>query len=79
MNQGYASGLGANQRHPNVAIQPLEPEARRNIEQDRQLLPTALSRPASLVGRRAHGAFVEDVDGQVSLRSRASLPEHPRW
>jgi 4-aminobutyrate aminotransferase len=52
---------------PMINTKPPGPKARAMIAQDNALLSTSLSRTSDLVGLRAHGAFVEDVDGNVFL------------
>jgi 4-aminobutyrate aminotransferase len=52
---------------PRILVKPPGPRAREIIAQDHQYLSTSLSRTADLVGARAHGAYVEDVDGNVYL------------
>ncbi len=52
---------------PELATVPPGPKARQLIEEDNRLLSTSLSRTSELVGKRAHGAFVEDVDGNIYL------------
>lgn len=52
---------------PIIYTKPPGPKARAMIAQDNALLSKSLSRTSELVGARAHGAFVEDVDGNVYL------------
>lgn len=52
---------------PKIVVSPPGPKARQFIERDNRLLSTSLSRTANLVGLRAHGAYVEDIDGNVFL------------
>jgi len=56
-----------NYARPIIKVTPPGPQARAMIAEDNALLSTSLSRTSELVGRRAHGAFVEDVDGNVYL------------
>lgn len=52
---------------PEIITTPPGPKARLLIAEDNNLLSTSLSRTSELVGKRAHGAFVEDVDGNIFL------------
>lgn len=52
---------------PEMKVKPPGPKAQEIINEDRQYLSTSLSRTAELVGKRAHGAYVEDVDGNIYL------------
>jgi 4-aminobutyrate aminotransferase len=52
---------------PRINTKPPGPKARAMIAKDNALLSTSLSRTSELVGLRAHGAYVEDVDGNVFL------------
>jgi 4-aminobutyrate aminotransferase len=52
---------------PAIKFKPPGPKARSMIAEDNSLLSTSLSRTSDLVGVRAHGAYVEDVDGNVFL------------
>ncbi len=52
---------------PQIKVKPPGPKARAVIAEDNSLLSTSLSRTSELVGVRAHGAYVEDVDGNVFL------------
>jgi 4-aminobutyrate aminotransferase len=52
---------------PMINTKPPGPKARAMIAKDNALLSTSLSRTSDLVGVRAHGAYVEDVDGNVFL------------
>jgi len=52
---------------PIILSTPPGPKARALIAEDNLLLSTSLSRTSELVGVRARGAFVEDVDGNVYL------------
>ncbi len=52
---------------PKIVVRPPGPRARKVIAEDRTYLSTSLSRTAKLVGLRAHGAYVEDVDGNTFL------------
>jgi 4-aminobutyrate aminotransferase len=52
---------------PMIQSGPPGPKACALIAEDNSLLSTSLSRTSDLVGVRAHGAFVEDVDGNVYL------------
>ncbi len=52
---------------PVIKVTPPGPKARAYMEADHALISTSLSRTSDLVGLRAHGAFVEDVDGNVYL------------
>lgn len=52
---------------PKIIVPPPGPKARQLIAEDQKYLSTSLSRTADLVAKRAHGAFVEDVDGNVFL------------
>jgi 4-aminobutyrate aminotransferase len=52
---------------PTINTKPPGPKARAMIAEDNALLSTSLSRTSDLVGLRAHGAYVEDVDGNVFL------------
>ena len=50
-----------------IIVAPPGPKARELIALDQKYLSTSLSRTADLVAKRAHGAFIEDVDGNVFL------------
>jgi 4-aminobutyrate aminotransferase len=52
---------------PQIVVTPPGPKARELMQRDNRLLSTSLSRTANLVGLRAHGAYVEDVDGNIFL------------
>ena len=52
---------------PKIVVEPPGPKAREWIERDNQVLSTSLSRTAALVALRAHGPYVEDVDGNVFM------------
>lgn len=52
---------------PKIVVTPPGPKAKEIIARDNHVLSTSLSRTANLVGLRAHGAYVEDVDGNVFL------------
>ena len=52
---------------PQIIITPPGPRACVVMEQDRTYLSTSLSRTADLVASRAHGGYVEDVDGNIYL------------
>ena len=54
---------------PEIVTTPPGPKARLLILEDNNLLSTSLSRTSELVGKRAHGAFVEDVDGNIFLEA----------
>jgi 4-aminobutyrate aminotransferase len=56
-----------NYDRPVIQTTPPGPKARALIAEDRALLSTSLSRTSEFVGVRAHGAFVEDADGNVYL------------
>jgi len=53
--------------HPIIHTKPPGPKARAMIAEDNSLLSKSLSRTSELVGVQAHGAFVEDIDGNVYL------------
>lgn len=57
----------ANNDHPIIVSRPPGPRARAVIAEDNSLLSTSLSRTSELVGVRAQGAFVQDVDGNIFL------------
>ncbi len=52
---------------PRIVSKPPGPKARAKIKEDNALLSTSLTRTAPLVGVRASGAFVEDIDGNIFL------------
>lgn len=54
-------------RGPKIVVTPPGPKARAVMEKDHQYLSTSLSRTSDLVAQRAHGAYVEDVDGNIFL------------
>jgi 4-aminobutyrate aminotransferase len=52
---------------PKLKVLPPGPNAQNAIDQDNTMLSTSLSRQYGLVASRAHGPYVEDVDGNVFL------------
>jgi 4-aminobutyrate aminotransferase len=52
---------------PRILVHPPGPRAQEVMAQDHNYLSTSLSRTSNLVAARAHGAYVEDVDGNVYL------------
>lgn len=52
---------------PKIVVEPPGPKAREIIEKDESMLSPSLTRTAPLVGYKAEGVFVEDVDGNVYL------------
>ena len=52
---------------PRIVVTPPGPRAKEIIALDHQFLSTSLSRTAELVGVRAHGVYVEDIDGNRFL------------
>ena len=52
---------------PKVVISPPGPKAMKIIERDERMLSPSLTRSSALVGARAEGVYVEDVDGNVFL------------
>jgi len=56
--------LGA---RPKIVVQPPGPKAREIIRRDENLTSPSLTRTAPLVGVRAEGVWVEDIDGNVYL------------
>ncbi|MCD6485112.1 MAG: acetyl ornithine aminotransferase family protein [Candidatus Odinarchaeota archaeon] len=52
---------------PKIIVEPPGPKAREIIEKDESMLSPSLTRTAPLVGYKAEGVFVEDVDGNVYL------------
>ncbi|OHD69015.1 MAG: hypothetical protein A2177_16565, partial [Spirochaetes bacterium RBG_13_68_11] len=52
---------------PKIVVAPPGPKAREWIRQDEAALSPSLTRSSALVGLRAEGVFIEDVDGNVYL------------
>ncbi len=52
---------------PKIVVPPPGPKAREWIRKDETMLSPSLTRSSQLVGLRAEGVFVEDVDGNVYL------------
>ena len=52
---------------PKIVITPPGPKAREIIARDKNTLSRSLSRTSPLVGVKAEGVFIEDVDGNVFL------------
>ena len=52
---------------PKIVVTPPGPKAREWIRQDEAALSPSLTRSSALVGLRAEGVFIEDVDGNVYL------------
>lgn len=52
---------------PTIITSTPGPKALEVIGEDSTFMSTSLSRTAMLVGNRAHGSFVEDIDGNVYL------------
>ncbi|MBT3275653.1 MAG: aminotransferase class III-fold pyridoxal phosphate-dependent enzyme [Spirochaetales bacterium] len=52
---------------PKIVTPPPGPKAKELIEQDNELLSPSLTRSSELVGSKAEGVYVEDVDGNVFL------------
>ena len=52
---------------PKIVTPPPGPKAREWIRQDEAALSPSLTRSSALVGLRAEGVFIEDVDGNVYL------------
>ena len=52
---------------PKIVVEPPGPKAREIIKKDESMLSPSLTRTAPLVGYKAEGVFVEDVDGNVYL------------
>ncbi len=52
---------------PRIVTPPPGPKARTLIEEDIRMLSPSLTRSSPLVGEKAEGVFVEDVDGNVFL------------
>jgi 4-aminobutyrate aminotransferase len=52
---------------PRIVVPPPGPKAREWIRQDEAALSPSLTRSSALVGLRAEGVFIEDVDGNVYL------------
>jgi 4-aminobutyrate aminotransferase len=52
---------------PKIVVTPPGPNAREWIRQDEAALSPSLTRSSALVGVRAEGVFIEDVDGNVYL------------
>ncbi len=52
---------------PNIVTPPPGPKAQAAIERDLAMLSPSLTRTAPLVGYKAEGVYVEDVDGNVFL------------
>ncbi|MFH1039406.1 MAG: aminotransferase class III-fold pyridoxal phosphate-dependent enzyme [PVC group bacterium] len=52
---------------PKIIVDPPGPKAKAWIERDNRVLSTSLSRTNDLVALRAHGPYVEDVDGNVFM------------
>ena len=51
---------------PKIVVEPPGPNAREIIKRDEILLSPSLTRTSKLVGYKAEGVYVEDVDGNVS-------------
>jgi 4-aminobutyrate aminotransferase len=52
---------------PRIIVEPPGPKAKRIIKKDESMLSPSLTRTSQLVGYRAQGVYVEDVDGNVFL------------
>jgi 4-aminobutyrate aminotransferase len=52
---------------PKIIVEPPGPKAREIIKRDERLTSPSLTRTAPLVGVRAEGVWVEDIDGNVYL------------
>jgi len=52
---------------PKIVVEPPGPKAREIIKMDEEMLSPSLTRTAPLVGYKAEGVFVEDLDGNVYL------------
>jgi len=52
---------------PKIVVEPPGPKAREIIKRDEKLTSPSLTRTAPLVGVRAQGVWVEDIDGNVYL------------
>ena len=52
---------------PRIVTTPPGPKAQAWIQRDESMLSPSLTRSSQLVGLRAEGVFVEDVDGNVFL------------
>jgi 4-aminobutyrate aminotransferase len=52
---------------PKIVVAPPGPKAREWIQKDEAALSPSLTRSSALVGLRAEGVFIEDVDGNVYL------------
>jgi 4-aminobutyrate aminotransferase len=52
---------------PKIIVEPPGPKAREIIKRDEKLTSPSLTRTAPLVGVRAEGVWVEDIDGNVYL------------
>jgi len=52
---------------PKIVVQPPGPRAKEIIRRDERLTSPSLTRTAPLVGVRAEGVWVEDIDGNVYL------------
>ena len=52
---------------PKIVVEPPGPNAREIIKRDEILLSPSLTRTSKLVGYKAEGVYVEDVDGNVYL------------
>ena len=52
---------------PKIIIEPPGPNARKIIKRDENMLSPSLTRTSKLVGYKAEGMYVEDVDGNVYL------------
>ncbi len=52
---------------PKIVTPPPGPKAQEVIERDLAMLSPSLTRTAPLVGYKAEGVYVEDIDGNVFL------------
>ncbi len=52
---------------PRIVVDPPGPKAQAWIQRDESMLSPSLTRSSQLVGLRAEGVFVEDVDGNIFL------------
>ncbi len=59
--------MGFDYSGPKIVVDPPGPKAKEWIKRDNAVLSTSLSRTADLVALRAHGPYVEDVDGNVFM------------
>ena len=52
---------------PKIIVEPPGPKARDIIRRDEKITSPSLTRTAPLVGVRAEGVWIEDIDGNVYL------------